>query len=124
MNALTQIFNEIEKGTDNSIKKSNKATLYTLVNYLEAKHGMTQLEMDRNFNKGNFTSVFESLLKNHVIEQTDSGLYQLSTAIRTQVSPLLRELTTIAYTSPTGQSKSKDPVLGLLYNCRSEIFSS
>ena len=36
MNFLTQIYDEIETELDSEVKKSQKAALYTLVNFIEA----------------------------------------------------------------------------------------
>lgn len=128
MNFLQQIYNDIESETDNEVKKSNKAALYTLVNYLEATDngpGITKKEMNERFLKRKeFSTIFRALQENSVIEITQDGNYKLNPDAKTIISPLFEEITNLVYRQKNTLVTKDNPTLDLLYNCRSQIFSS
>ena len=128
MNVFKKVYDDIETENDSNVKKLNKVALYTLVNYLEAKESITPSEIQTYFlNRKEFSKTFQKLVDSSIIEQTsENGNFKLNSSIKTYLSPLLQELTSMVYTSNDREnnlSSKRDPTLDLLYNCRSEMFS-
>ena len=129
MNFLTHIYDEIEtENTNNEVKKSQKAALYTLVNFIEAYDsgsGIQQQEIKKRFlHKKEYSTIFQKLLDNAVVEKsTENGNYKLNPEARLFISPLLENLMNMVY-KPEKKIATTDPSLNLLYNCRSQLFSS
>jgi hypothetical protein len=126
MNTLQHVFDKIEAEQDASIRRSNKSTFYTLINYLEAsRKGITKRDMGNFLNGNKFSEIFQELLDKSIIEQNQEGNYLLNADVKAHLSPILKELTSMVYKETyTPKTSIKDPTLELLYNCRSEIFSS
>lgn len=128
MNFLTNIYNEIESQTDYEVKKSQKAALYTLVNFIEASDsgsGIKQAEIQERFlHQKEYATIFQKLVDNAVVERTaENGNYRLNTEAKQFISPLLEDLMNMVY-KPEKKVSTSDPSLNLLYNCRSQLFSS
>ena len=128
MNFLQTIYSEIETEFNGEAKRSHKAALYTLMNFIEASDhgaGIKQEELEnRFFHQKEYTTVFEKLLKNSVIEKSsENGSYKLNTEAKEFISPLFDSLMSVVYKQEK-KNVSSDPALNLLYNCRSEMFSS
>ena len=128
MNFLTQIYNEIETEHDSEVKKSQKAALYTLVNFIEAYDsgsGIQQKELEERFlYRKEYSVIMQKLVDNSVVEKsTENGNYKLNSEAKQLITPLLEELMNIVY-KPQTKTASTDPSLNLLYNCRSQLFSS
>jgi len=128
MNVFKQVYDDIESENDNNVKKLNKVALYTLVNYLEAKESISSLEIQAHFlNRKEFSKTFQKLVDSSIIEQSsENGNFKLNSKIKTYLSPLLQELTSMVHTSKDRENltpSKRDPTLELLYNCRSQMFS-
>ena len=128
MNFLTSIYNEIETENDSEVKKSQKAALYTLMNFIEASDfgsGIDHQEMEKRFfYKKEFSTIFQKLVDNDVVEKSaETGNYKLNSEAKKVITPLLEELMTLVY-RPEKRVATSDPTLNLLYNCRSQLFSS
>ena len=128
MNFLTNIYNEIESESDYEVKKSQKAALYTLVNFIEATDsgsGIKQSEIEERFlHQKEYSTIFQKLVDNAVVEKTaENGNYRLKTEAKQFISPLLENLMNMVY-KPEKKVSTSDPSLNLLYNCRSQLFSS
>ena len=128
MNALKHIYDEIETESDSNVRRMNKISLYTLVNYLEATESLPEFVIKKQFLNGKeFSNTFQKLISSSVVEQTENGNYKLNSQFKAEISPLLKELTSTVLTKDETSSKvstKRDPTLELLYNCRSEMFSS
>ncbi len=130
MNFLTQIYTEIETefAMNSAVQKSHKAALYTLVNYIEAYDkgtGIQQKDIEERFlHKKEYATVFQKLVNNSVIEtSSETGNYKLNSDAKQFISPLLENLMNMVY-KPEKKISTNDPSLNLLYNCRSQLFSS
>ena len=128
MNFLTSIYNEIENEYDSEVKKSQKAAFYTLMNFMEAYDfgsGIDQQEMEKRFlYQKEYSTIFQKLVDNDVVEKsTETGNYKLNVEAKKVITPLLEQLMTMVY-RPESTVATKDPGLDLLYNCRSQLFSS
>lgn len=124
MDFLTKIYSDIETENDNQVKNANKAALYTLVNYLEAFDGyVSTQEVEKKFlYRKDYASIFQKLIDASVVENRD-GFYKLNPQAKDYISPILQDLMTMVY-KPEQKVASSDPSLQLLYNCRSQVFSS
>lgn len=124
MDFLTKIYTEIETETNEDVKKSNKAALYTLVNFLEAYDGyISEQELKKRFlYRKDYSAIFQKLVDSSVVENED-GFYKLNPQAKDYISPLLENLMSIVY-KPEKKVSTTDPSLNLLYNCRNELFSS
>ena len=128
MNFLTQIYNEIESEHDSEVKKSQKAALYTLVNFIEAYDsgsGIQQKELDERFlYRKEYSIIMQKLVDNSVVEKSaENNSYKLNSESKQLITPLLEELMNMVY-KPQAKTATSDPSLNLLYNCRSQLFSS
>ena len=128
MSFLTEIYTEIETEFDGDVKRSHKAALYTLMNYIEASDsgsGINQKELeDRFFHQKEYVTIVQKLLSHSVVEKSnENGTYKLNPEARQFISPLFADLMSIVY-KPEKKVNSSDPSLNLLYNCRSQLFSS
>lgn len=128
MNFLTQIYDEIETELDSEVKKSQKAALYTLVNFIEAYDsgsGIQQAELEERFlHRKEYSEIMQKLMDNSVVEKSsENGNYKLNAEAKQFITPLLEELMNMVY-KPQSKTATSDPSLNLLYNCRSQLFSS
>ena len=123
MDFLTKIYSDFETEPE-QVQKANKAAFYTLMNFLEAYDGyVSEQEIQKRFlYRKDYSAVFQKLVDNSVVENKD-GFYKLNPQAKTFISPLLENLMSLVYT-PEKKVTTTDPSLNLLYNCRSELFSS
>ena len=123
MNFLTQIYADIETETDEQAKNVSKAALYTLVNYFDAMDtgsGIKASDVDYRFRRAEFSTILQKLMDSSVIEKNAEGSYRLNPEAKSFISPLLQNIVSVVYKNG---SKTSDPNLNLLYNCRSQVFS-
>lgn len=126
MSFLNDIYTEIETEYKGEDKRSHKVAFYTLMNFIEATDhgsGIKQEELkERFFHQKSFQTVFNKLVEHQVIEKSND-VYKLKTDVKQYISPLFENLTSLVYKQDK-KVVSSDPALNLLYNCRSEMFSS
>ena len=123
MNFLTQIYDEIETELDSEVKKSQKAALYTLVNFIEAYDsgsGIQEKELEERFlQRKEYSQIMQKLIDNSVVEKSsDNGNYKLNPEAKQFITPLLEQLMNMVYKQQS-KTASSDPSLNLLYNCSS-----
>lgn len=127
MKSLQQIFNTIETEQDIGVRRANKVTLYSLVNYLHAaRKGISKFDMDNFLGQNSFSSVFQQLLSNSIVLENKKGDYVLNEDVKDLVLPSFQKLILQDYASNL-QTRSKNPnqdlVLEFLYNNSSDISS-
>ena len=127
MSFLTDIYSELDSEYEGTMKKEHMAAFYTILNYLELTDngiGLTEEELKERFSKKTEFQIIIQKLKNHtVLERSSNGKYTLNREAKTFITPIFDNLMSMVYKEDK-KITTKDPALNLMYNCRSQIFSS
>ncbi len=127
MSFLTDIYSEIETEYEGESKKNHFSALYTVINYLELVDngsGLSEEDLANRFSRRKeFSHIIQKLIKHTVLEKSIEGNYVLNKNAKEIISPIFDDLMSIAYKSDK-KIEASDPTLLLLYNFRSQIFSS
>ena len=98
MKSLQQIINTIESEQDDSIRRNNKVTLYSLVNYLHDGHkGISRYDMDNFLGENQFSAIFQELLNISIISENEKGQFVLNDDVKDRIPPFLQKLTQQVY---------------------------
>ena len=126
MKTLIDIFESIETEPNAEVRRYNKSTFYTLINYLEAsRKGISEYDMQHFLENNQFSVVFQELVEKSIVEQAENGNYILNAEVKSHISPAFDELTHLAYKSKSKTKRRiKDPMLDILYNCSIEIYGA
>ena len=127
MSFLNDIYRELETEYEGSSRIDHLSAFYTLLNYIELidnGSGLTEQDLqERFYQRTEYTHIVQKLIKHSVLEKSSNGNYILNKEAKTIISPMFEDLMSMVY-KPEKKINSKDPGLNLLYNCRSQIFSS
>jgi hypothetical protein len=128
MKSLRQIYNTIESEQDVIIRRENKITLFSLINYLQtANKGISKYDMEHFLKENRFSKIFEDLIKNTIVKENENGYFVLSKESKGLHTSFLLELTSKVFTSNVKhkmKNSNQDPVLSLLYNDDKDEFSN
>ena len=79
---------------DASLRRTNKVTLCSLLNYLQAGHkGISKYDMDNFLGENKFSIIFQELLHNSIVTENEHKNYVLNDDIKDLLAPLLHDLT-------------------------------
>ena len=127
MSFLNDIYHELETEFEGSSRVDHLSAFYTLLNYIElvaTGSGLTEQDLqERFYQRAEYSHIVQKLIKHSVLERTSDGKYVLNNDAKSIISPMFEDLMSMVY-KPEKKIKTKDPTLKLLYNCRSQIFSS
>lgn len=127
MSFITDIYSEIETEFEGNSKKNHLSAFYTLINYIELidnGSGLSEGELNKLFSqRKEYFHIIQKLIRHSVLEKSQEGLYKLNENAKEIISPIFDDLMSLAY-KPNKKIKTNDATLKLLYNWRSQIFSS
>lgn len=98
MKNFDQVFSTIESEQNASIRRANKATLFSLVNYLFESHaGISKYNMENFLRDNQFLPIFQQLLSNTIVTEQENGNFILNNDFKDVIPTFLQELSKQVY---------------------------
>ena len=127
MSFITDIYSELESEFEGQTQKDHLSAFYTLINYLEltdTESGLSEEDLqEKFFTRNEYKTVVTKLIDHDILQKSNEGKYHLNQEAKKLMTPIFEDLMALIY-KPEKKVETKDPALNLLYNCRSQIFTS